>query len=196
MLWLTTRYADVAELADAHGSGPCAARLKGSTPFVGTIMRVWHNGCAPAFQAGYRGSTPLTRSNQTFGGIPERPKGADCKSASTAFDGSNPSPTTTYENTDHCECDGLFYFRKHAAGRLRFVPRQGRFISAAGRCFIRRSRASFFFSAVPLKQTFTDFYRQPAGAVQSIRPKPLRKAKQKPTGSYLYRHGASGANIA
>ena len=29
--------ADVAELADAHGSGPCAARLKGSTPFVGTI---------------------------------------------------------------------------------------------------------------------------------------------------------------
>ena len=56
--------ADVAELADAHGSGPCAARLKGSTPFVGTIftevvqedfetiMRVWHIGCAPAFQAG------------------------------------------------------------------------------------------------------------------------------------------------
>ena len=31
------KYADVAELADAHGSGPCAARLKGSTPFVGTI---------------------------------------------------------------------------------------------------------------------------------------------------------------
>ena len=30
-------FADVAELADAHGSGPCAARLKGSTPFVGTI---------------------------------------------------------------------------------------------------------------------------------------------------------------
>ena len=31
-------FADVAELADAHGSGPCAARLKGSTPFVGTIF--------------------------------------------------------------------------------------------------------------------------------------------------------------
>ncbi len=26
------------------------------------LSRVWHNGCAPAFQAGYRGSTPLTRS--------------------------------------------------------------------------------------------------------------------------------------
>ena len=76
---------------------------------------------------------------------------------------SNPSPTTTYENTDHCECDGLFYFRKHAAGRLRFVPRQGRFISAAGRCFIRRSRASFlrcrwkyFTDFYGLKRTFAD----------------------------------------
>ncbi|CEO38434.1 hypothetical protein PPBDW_I20450 [Photobacterium kishitanii] len=28
------------------------------------------------------------------GGIPEWPKGADCKSAGTAFEGSNPSPTT------------------------------------------------------------------------------------------------------
>ena len=30
------KLADVAELADAHGSGPCAARLVGSTPTVGT----------------------------------------------------------------------------------------------------------------------------------------------------------------
>ena len=39
----------------------CAARLVGSTPTVGTIynrsvtimkLRVWHIGCAPAFQAG------------------------------------------------------------------------------------------------------------------------------------------------
>ena len=28
--------ADVAELADAHGSGPCSARIVGSTPTVGT----------------------------------------------------------------------------------------------------------------------------------------------------------------
>ena len=28
------------------------------------------------------------------GGVPERPKGADCKSAVADFDGSNPSPTT------------------------------------------------------------------------------------------------------
>ena len=32
------------------------------------------------------------------GGIPEWPKGADCKSASTSFDGSNPSSTTIFCN--------------------------------------------------------------------------------------------------
>ena len=31
-------YADVAELADAHGSGPCSARNVGSTPTDGTIF--------------------------------------------------------------------------------------------------------------------------------------------------------------
>ncbi len=29
--------------------------------------RVWHNGCAPAFQAGYGGSTPPTRSTYLKG---------------------------------------------------------------------------------------------------------------------------------
>src|ERR1043166_477880 len=29
------------------------------------------------------------------GGVPERSKGADCKSAGSAFEGSNPSPSTT-----------------------------------------------------------------------------------------------------
>ena len=29
-----------------------------------------------------------------IGGVPERLKGADCKSAGTAFEGSNPSPST------------------------------------------------------------------------------------------------------
>ena len=38
------------------------------------------------------GSTPIASS--IYGGIPEWPKGADCKSVSTAFDGSNPSPST------------------------------------------------------------------------------------------------------
>ena len=42
------------------------------------------------------GSNPSTSSNATtYGGIPERPKGADCKSVVTDFGGPNPpSPTT------------------------------------------------------------------------------------------------------
>ena len=31
-----------------------------------------------------------------FGGVPERPKGADCKSAGSTFGGSNPPPSTKY----------------------------------------------------------------------------------------------------
>ena len=32
---------------------------------------------------------------ESFGGVPERSKGSDCKSDGYAFEGSNPSPTTT-----------------------------------------------------------------------------------------------------
>ena len=41
------------------------------------------------------GSTPITSSN--YGGFPEWPKGADCKSVSIAFGGSNP-PSSTRKN--------------------------------------------------------------------------------------------------
>ncbi len=33
------------------------------------------------------------------GGVPERPKGSDCKSDGSAFEGSNPSPSTIFLNT-------------------------------------------------------------------------------------------------
>ena len=39
------------------------------------------------------GSTPFT-SSILFGGIPERPKGADCKSVVTDFAGPNPASPT------------------------------------------------------------------------------------------------------
>ncbi len=32
---------------------------------------------------------------ESVGGVPERPKGADCKSAGSAFGGSNPPPSTS-----------------------------------------------------------------------------------------------------
>ena len=43
------------------------------------------------------GSSPSAGSNVFFhkGGVPERPKGTDCKSVGDAFGGSNPPPTTT-----------------------------------------------------------------------------------------------------
>jgi hypothetical protein len=36
----------------------------------------------------------VENTHLTFGGVPERPKGADCKSAGSAFGGSNPPPST------------------------------------------------------------------------------------------------------
>ena len=39
------------------------------------------------------GSTPFT-SSSIYGGIPERPKGADCKSVVTDFAGPNPASPT------------------------------------------------------------------------------------------------------
>ena len=42
------------------------------------------------------GSSPIT-SSKFLGGFPERPKGADCKSVSDAFGGSNP-PSSTQKN--------------------------------------------------------------------------------------------------
>ena len=45
------------------------------------------------------GSSPIT-SSILFGGVPERPKGADCKSVVSDFDGSNPSSSTI----KNCSC--------------------------------------------------------------------------------------------
>ena len=42
--------ADVAELADAHGSGPCSARIVGSTPTVGTILKISGYGISAVHQ--------------------------------------------------------------------------------------------------------------------------------------------------
>ena len=39
---------------------------------------------------------------KSFGGVPERSKGSDCKSDGYAFEGSNPSPTTTICGIGFC----------------------------------------------------------------------------------------------
>ena len=38
----------------------------------------------------------ILREGPGCGGLPERPMGADCKSAGSAFSGSNPLPTTSF----------------------------------------------------------------------------------------------------
>ena len=46
------------------------------------------------------GSTPVSGSSHLWGGVPERPKGTDCKSVGEAFGGSNPPPTTNLSWVD------------------------------------------------------------------------------------------------
>ena len=43
------------------------------------------------------GSNPSTSSTIQYGGVPEWPKGADCKSVAFRFGGSNPPSSTTSE---------------------------------------------------------------------------------------------------
>ena len=50
------------------------------------------------------GSSPITSSIYIYGGFPEWPKGADCKSVSCAFGGSNPPSST---NKEVCGCGGI-----------------------------------------------------------------------------------------
>ena len=45
-----------------------------------------------------------------YGRVPERPKGADCKSVVTDYDGSNPSPSTKTQSTLH---EGVLCFLRY-----------------------------------------------------------------------------------
>ena len=53
------------------------------------------------------GSSPI--SGSILGGVPEWPKGADCKSVVYDFDGSNPSPSTKFKKRFPNET--LFYIK-------------------------------------------------------------------------------------
>ena len=72
------RYADVAQLAEQL---ICNQQVIGSSPIIGFIQ---------------------FNIELYYGQIPEWPKGTDCKSAATCFDGSNPSlPITLYRVTKY-----------------------------------------------------------------------------------------------
>ena len=48
------------------------------------------------------GSNPSTSSTISYGGVPEWPKGADCKSVAFRFGGSNPPSSTTWPQSSLC----------------------------------------------------------------------------------------------
>ena len=108
------RPADVAQLVEQRF---CKPQVKGSSPFVSSRCR--REACAPTVTGGLThpalqetrgalsvGATRRVRLGESLGGngtealrggVPEWPKGADCKSAAlTRYEGSNPSPTTRH----------------------------------------------------------------------------------------------------
>ena len=65
----------------------CNQQVRGSSPFTSSKLG------GPARQ---EGRTSLVQNCIIYGGVPEWPKGADCKSVVDDFSGSNPlSPTKT-----------------------------------------------------------------------------------------------------
>ena len=64
----------------------------------------------------------INRYCQSYGWIPEWPKGADCKSVGNAFEGSNPSPSI--QNVNYCKIplttEGVIWYYNTCA---RFTPR-------------------------------------------------------------------------
>jgi hypothetical protein len=72
----------------------------------------------------------LVKANE-FGGLPEWPKGADCKSAGYAFDGSNPSPSTGGAAKEE---------EANIAGVAQLVERQPSKLNVAGSNPVSRSR--------------------------------------------------------
>ena len=68
-----------------------------------------------------------------FGGLPEWPKGADCKSAGYVFDGSNPSPSTG---------EALKGQEASNAGVAQLVERQPSKLNVAGSNPVSRSPAT------------------------------------------------------
>ena len=77
---------------------PVTAEVAGSSPaWVVFIWDLSSAGRASALQAEGHRFEPY-RSHINHGWIPEWPKGADCKSVGTAFEGSNPSPSSEFSS--------------------------------------------------------------------------------------------------
>ena len=66
----------------------------------------------------------LRLRSSVYGGVPEWPKGTDCKSAASSFGGSNPPSSTIYEKSEllpYRECVRIFHFYQ-GYFLLMFIP--------------------------------------------------------------------------
>ena len=75
------------------------------------------------------GSNPIA-SSRSIGGVPEWPKGADCKSAGDAFGGSNPPPSTILHDVRK---------KKRIAGIAQWLEHQPSKLRVAGSSPVSRS---------------------------------------------------------
>ena len=66
---------------------------------------------------------------RTWGGVPERPKGSDCKSDGSAFEGSNPSPSTIQVRTIRsCPVEGFPSGQRDQTVNLTALPSKVRIL--------------------------------------------------------------------
>ena len=105
----------------------CKQVVRGSSPLASSSR------CSPDAAARSESKASLAEAENEIllndGGLPEWPKGADCKSAGYAFDGSNPSPST--KHTHRNETD---------AGVAQLVERQPSKLNVAGSNPVSRSK--------------------------------------------------------
>ncbi|MGI9948661.1 hypothetical protein, partial [Vibrio hyugaensis] len=102
----------------------------------------------------------------------EWPKGADCKSAGTAFDGSNPSPSTILKKPAHragfFRSDSFYFYFTHYRSQIQYQSQSvsrvsvGRTLKNNAKIFdkqlfttIDKTQFKTFFNDLPLSDTNT-----------------------------------------
>ena len=94
--WLRT-LGDEAQLAGDHGPGALEVVARGGLlrRLVEGVVDLLPVDLADDVERRIGHATLLVIVSRAPGGLPERSKGADCKSVGTAYEGSNPSPATS-----------------------------------------------------------------------------------------------------
>src|SRR6185437_13269602 len=112
----------------------CKQAVRGSSPLASSSPQRSNRPPGTPAAAKQKHDTSVSEQRKQIvkqvGGLPEWPKGADCKSAGYAFDGSNPSPSTVESNV-HAAAE--------PAGVAQLVARQPSKLNVAGSNPVSRS---------------------------------------------------------